>query len=222
MRNVSKLAPPSLLIRNKESWDRAIAERNNDYNRTRYRDAQIKQLLLEETKGKCVYCESKVGHNCPGDIEHKIPTSIRLDLIFDWDNMTIACNECNRRKLNYYDPDWMFLDPNIDDVESRIQHLGPLVFNQPGDKRSEITVRILEVDKIDARRALIARKIEKLEQTKNLIERIVLERNQIIRNFMLSELQESCSIAAEFSGMTRAYVTDLQRILPIAIVQLSD
>jgi hypothetical protein len=69
-------------------------------------------------------CESKIGHNCPGDIEHKCPTKKRLDLIFDWTNLTIACSECNRRKLEYYNPMCMFLDPNVDDVESLVVHLG--------------------------------------------------------------------------------------------------
>ena len=33
-----------------------------------------------------------------------------------WDNMTIACSECNRRKLDHYDPECVFLDSNVDDV----------------------------------------------------------------------------------------------------------
>jgi len=104
MRNLPKGPPPQVLIENKESWDRTLAVNQTEHNKNRYRHPEIKAALFSETYHKCVYCESKVGHNCPGDIEHKIPKAKRPDLIFDWNNMTIACNECNRRKLEYYDP----------------------------------------------------------------------------------------------------------------------
>jgi uncharacterized protein (TIGR02646 family) len=206
MRNVPKLTPPNILIESKINWDIAVTANPTDHNKNKYRHTDIKQRLLEETNSKCVYCESKIGHNCPGDIEHKVPKSKRIDLIFNWDNLTIACTECNRRKREYYDPNCMFLDPNNDDVESRIQHVGPLIFNKPGDVGSELTVRMLEIDKIEARKALIARKIELLEHIKNLIERIVREKNQILKQFLMSELLESCSVSSEFSGMVKTYI----------------
>ena len=37
------------------------------------RDKSIKEQILKETHGKCVYCESKISHVCPGDIEHILP-----------------------------------------------------------------------------------------------------------------------------------------------------
>ena len=110
--------------------------------------------------------------------------------------MTIACTEWNRRKREYYDPDCMFLDPNIDDVDGRVQHLGPLVFSRPSDTNREITVRILEIDKLDSRKVLIARKLELLEHMKNLVERIVREKNQLLRQFLIEELLDRCSISA--------------------------
>lgn len=209
MRNVTKLSPPTILVENKAAWDEAVRNHSTEYNKNKYRHREIKDRLLQETNDKCVYCESKIGHNCPGDIEHKIPKSKQINLIFDWENMTIACNECNRRKSDYYDPDFMFLDPNSDDVENRIIHLGPLVFNKPGDSRSAITVLTLEIDKFDSRTHLIARKIEMLEHTKNLIELIAKEQNQLLRQSLIHDLRESCSISGEFSGMLLAYVNDV-------------
>ena len=44
---------------------------------------QIKAALMKETHDKCAYCESKVGHNCPGDAEHKIPVSHDAQRLFD-------------------------------------------------------------------------------------------------------------------------------------------
>ncbi len=206
MRRISKGSEPQVLIDNKDSWKSALDDNPSNHNKKKYRHPDIKKALLDETYNKCVYCESKIGHNCPGDIEHKIPKSKELDLIFEWNNMTIVCNECNRRKSDYYDPACMFLDPYTDNVEDLVLHYGPFVFSLPGNKRSEITVRILELSSNTVRKSLIGRKIEKLENINHLIERIAVENNAIIKDFLWKILSESCNISAEYSGMVKTYV----------------
>lgn len=209
MRKVRKLDAPAILLENKESWDALYAEKPSDYNRDRYRHPAIKATLLEETHMKCVYCESKIGHNCPGDTEHKAPKGKRPDLLFEWQNMTIACTECNRRKSDYYDPECQFLDPNEDDVESMVVHLGPFVFSAPGNPRSETTVRMLELDRMEARVELIARKLERLEVVRNLVERAVAESNPALRDLLLDDVRERCVSSAEYSGTVKTYVDGL-------------
>lgn len=209
MRNIAKLSEPPILTEKREEWKAALSSNPSEHHKNKYRHPEIKAHLLNETHGKCVYCESKIGHNCPGDIEHKIPKSRQIDLIFEWDNMTIACNECNRRKAEYYDPNCMFLDPNNDNVENLVQHVGPLVFNRPGNVRSEVTVRTLELNSLKGRPSLISRKMEKLESIKNLVERIATTENTTLKSFLLEELTESYDISSEFSGMTKKYVEDL-------------
>jgi hypothetical protein len=209
MRKIAKLPEPRILTEKKAEWKAALLAEPSETNRYRYRDNEIKPTLLTETSGKCVYCESKIGHNCPGDIEHKIPKSILPELSFQWDNMTIACSECNRRKSQYYDPNCMFLDPNIDDVEKMVQHLGPLIFSCPGNKRSEVTIRTLELDSANGRKALFGRKVEKLEHIRHLVERTACETNRLIKDFLLQELTESYDASSEYSGMVKAYVDGL-------------
>lgn len=209
MRNIEKSPEPKILQEKKEDWKAALLSENSQTNQIKYRDPEIKTALLSETSNKCVYCESKIGHNCPGDIEHKIPKSLKPELTFDWDNMTIACNECNRRKGQYYDPDCMFLDPNIDDVESLLCHVGPIVFNVPGSTRSEVTVRLLELNTLVGRQSLIDRKMEKLESIKNLCERTIKTRNPVLKSFLLQDLEDQCDISSEFSAMVKKYVSDL-------------
>ena len=75
MRNLSKDDPPPVLSANRDGWDSEFQrDPQNQTYKYRYRHADIKQSLLAETNGKCIYCESKVGHNTPGDVEHKIPS----------------------------------------------------------------------------------------------------------------------------------------------------
>lgn len=209
MRKIPKLPEPAILSEKKEEWRSAFLADPSETNKNKYRHPAVKETLKLETKDKCVYCESKIGHNCAGDIEHKIPKSKRPDMIFEWNNMTIACNECNRRKGEYYEEGCMFLDPNNDDVENLVQHVGPVIFSIPGNNRAEITVRTLELHTLSGRINLIARKMEKLESIKNLIERIVESNNPILKSFLLDELKESYDISSEFSGMLKTYVEGL-------------
>jgi uncharacterized protein (TIGR02646 family) len=208
MRNIPKLPEPAVLSQNKSEWTAAFLSNPSETTQNRYRHPEIKAKLLTETNSKCVYCESKIGHNCAGDIEHKVPKAKRPELIMDWNNMTIACNECNRRKGQYYDPDCMFLDPNSDDVENLVQHVGPLVFNRPGDTRGEVTVRILELN-LATRNSLIERKFEKLESIWNLCNQVAKECNPVLKNFLLKDLSEACDVSSEFSGMVKTYVEEL-------------
>jgi len=208
VRKLVKLPEPQILRDKNDEWKSALSVDDSDTNKNHYNHKEIKQILYLETHDKCVYCESKIGSNCPGDIEHKIPKKKRVDLIFEWDNMTLACTECNRRKGEYYEPDCMFLDPYNDDVENLVQHLGPIVFNLPGNKRSEVTLKTLELSS-KGRAKLIDRKMERLETMRNLVERIASEKNPTLKPMLRAELDEYCSVSSEFSGMVKAYVEGL-------------
>lgn len=200
MRNLQKLAEPDVLASNHAMWLSAYkADKTNSTKKYKYRHPDIKEVLKEETGFKCVYCESKIGHNTPGDIEHKIPSSKEEDLHFTWNNLTIACTECNRRKNDYYEIGNEFLDPYVDDVESLLEHHGPLVFWESSNARAETAIRILELNGND-RKQLIERKINKLEEFSNLIERF-LSQTGVLKMLLWKQIQEMTGLHAEYSAM---------------------
>ena len=129
--------------------------------------------------------------------------------IFVWDNLTIACTECNRRKSDYYDVNCMMLNPYVDDVEEMIVHLGPFVTWQVSNDRAEITIRKLELDSC-TRIELIGRKREKIEEVKNLLERIEGVLGGALRELLELKLGELTSVRAEFSAMAMAVVNLLR------------
>ena len=174
-------------------------------NKYRYRHPEIKTTLKEETGWKCVYCESKIGHNTPGDIEHKIPSSKVEHLHFTWENLTIACTECNRRKNDYYEEGEEFLDPYNDDVENEIQHYGPVLGWNNGNERAEITVKTLELD-TTIRFSLISRKIEKIEELNNVIERYVKEESTAIKALMKQKIKRMIDKKSEYSAMIKSII----------------
>ncbi|AMN45510.1 hypothetical protein ACG33_00015 [Steroidobacter denitrificans] len=204
MIRVVKGQRPEVLQQNEGSWlDEFLSDPQNGTKRYRYRTPEIKQALIAETHSKCIYCESKIGHNTPGDVEHKIPTSLVRERHFDWENLTIACTECNRRKNDYLDAERPFLDPYADNVEARLVHYGPVVAWVDGDAPAEITVRKLALNE-STRLQLILRKIEKLEQLSILRGRIVNELSEPLRLILETRLEEMQSDGAEYAGMIRS------------------
>jgi hypothetical protein len=211
MRRLTKQPIPQVLAENGATWlAEYLEDRCSPTRRLRYRHPAIKSVLRTETGWKCVYCESKIGHNTAGDIEHKVPTSKNETLHFEWTNLTVACSECNRRKNDYYERGEEFLDPYADDVEACLLHLGPLVHWMPGHKRAEITVRILELDA--GRPALFDRKNETLEKTRALLnETEAAGADEILRALRADEVERMCAIDAEFSAMVRTYVVRVRK-----------
>lgn len=201
MRNLEKGAAPQVLADNAAQWLAAyLADRTNNTNRYRYRHRDIKAALTGETHFKCAYCESKIGHNTPGDIEHKVPTSVHEELHFEWMNLTTACTECNRRKRDYYAVGAEFIDPYADDVETLIEHHGPIVGWRAGHARAEISVRMLQFGH-PSRNQLVLRKIEQIDAFYETLERYTAESDPTHRQLHLIRLREFCATDAEYSAM---------------------
>ena len=206
MRNLEKIATPNVLAENHDEWLAAyLADKTNKTKKYRYRHSEIKTALKEETGWKCVYCESKIGHNTPGDIEHKVPSSKVENLHFNWENFTVSCTECNRRKNDYYKEGEEFLDPYNDDVENAVQHYGPILGWSNGHERAEITVKTLELD-TSLRFSLISRKIEKIEELNNVIERYVKETSLAIKTLMKQKIKRMIDKKSEYSGMIKSII----------------
>jgi len=206
MRKLQKVAEPAVLAANAANWlVEFLADKDNATKKYRYRHADIKSALRDEAGNKCIYCESKVGHNTPGDVEHKIPSSHKEDLHFSWGNLTLACTECNRRKNAYFDEACPFLDPYMDDVEAWLVHYGPIVSWQLGNARAEVSIRTLELNS-NARVQLIARKVEKIEEVMNLLERYQGAAQALQKALLKKQLLAMQDKQAEYSAMVQAVV----------------
>jgi uncharacterized protein (TIGR02646 family) len=207
MRNITKLAEPDVLAANGVSWlQEYLADPNNPTKRYRYRHADIKATLRTETSDKCVYCESKLGHSSHGDIEHKVPSSKVPTRHFDWLNLTLACQECNRRKNDFYEEQDGFLDPYADDVETMLEHHGPIVMWKTGEARAEVSVGVLELSSV-RRLKLFEMKVQKLVDISNLLERYEsAPEPSAIRGLLKLQIREMASPHSEYSAMVREAV----------------
>lgn len=203
MRFLSKLPEPDLLTQNATTWlAEFLADPGSSTKRNRYRHPSIKMTLLEETSSKCAYCESRVGHNTPGDVEHKVPTSKEKTKHFLWANLTIACTECNRRKNDFYDAQDGFVDPYIDNPDELFDHYGPVVMPKVGQPRAEVCVEILKLCS-DERIRLVTQKIAKLQELQQVLERFNHEPQGPLKEVLRRRLADMARPSAEYSAMVR-------------------
>lgn len=99
MKQLRKSFPPEpfrrMNVENyKDSMIRFIKEEwYKFYSRNR---PEIISALKEETQNTCAYCETRITGS--GNLDHIKPKSKFPELVFDWENITIACSQCNARK----------------------------------------------------------------------------------------------------------------------------
>ena len=90
--------------------------KNFEFNNRIYGHKNVKAKLLEAQFNKCCYCESKIRSTSSGDVEHYRPKAYSQQgrgqrriypgyywLVYDWDNLFVSCEICNRsHKKNYF------------------------------------------------------------------------------------------------------------------------
>lgn len=197
-----------MLANNKAAWtsnyiseisklgSRAKAEASH------YRHKDIKRALLEETNKKCAYCESKFVHVTYGDVEHIVAKTIDPQLVYDWDNLTIACDRCNTNKGHQSH----LLDPYIDDIDSAIRFAGPLVYAAIGHDVGKATIAILKLNRTD----LLERRAEKLDAIRECLENALHTKDVNSRKVLVDVLVKAArEAAAEYSACVTRYLEEL-------------
>lgn len=178
--------------------------------------AELKQALLEEAHGKCVYCEQKLSATRPVQIDHYRPARGAVDiegrrsedhyywLAYEWDNLYACCPECNQAKGAKFPvagervPEQfrgaldvlelpMLLNPGFCDPEQHLEfHRDGLV--TPRSIEGQITIEVLRLN----RSALVAARsshVGLLDAT--------------------GHTAEYCAEMAEFAGLARQLAKEL-------------
>lgn len=200
-----KTEEPEVLINNAASWTQIIEEKlgrqeklsNSD--KSRYAHHDIKSALVAETNGKCAYCESKIRHIAPGDIEHVIPKSVVPQLWFEWVNLTLACSECNRRKLDHLGDDTDFVDPYHDNPETHFWHLGATIFPAPGSEAAVSTESLLELNRAE----LLERRAARLAGLMRHLSLITATISQTTKSILIADFLREAESDREYAGLAR-------------------
>ncbi|MEK6476255.1 HNH endonuclease [Catalinimonas sp. 4WD22] len=123
MRFIQRLPKPDILERKEESWrERFVNSDNPRPSNKQYAHQQIRDRLNTMSFHKCFYCERKLK-DVPQEVDHFIEVAERKDLAFDWDNLYLACDNCNNKKNNLHIPVTEALDPCRDSDDIIQEHL---------------------------------------------------------------------------------------------------
>lgn len=213
MIKICKTAKPQILIDNASTWTKEYCDCLNAGKepsaeiKHRYNNIDIKQALEEETHGKCAYCESKIKHVSYGDIEHILPKNknARPELYVEWDNLTLACEQCNRAgKGTYYDPNLPLINPYVDTPDDYLKDFGPLIMPRPGSDRGIVTEKILKLN----RGALIEQRTDKINSIETLLQIWAKETNPTLKKLFEEELHNEYSSKKEFSSTVKNFLKE--------------
>lgn len=211
MRKISKLGIPSILAQNQVKWTQEYCdclnrdEKPSQQIENRYNHKTIKDTLEKETYGKCIYCESKIKHITYGDIEHILPKNknARPELYVDWDNLTLACEQCNRSgKGTYYNPQLPLINPYVDEPSQHLKDIGPLIMPVLDDKRGYVTVEVIKLNRM----SLVERRSEKIQAIHKLLLVWTKETDESFKLVLEEQLHEEYTLNQEYSSTIKAYL----------------
>lgn len=160
LRKLEKLSKPSILVEKGDEWTREYLEAKSGDKRppSRWRHHQIKDSVSKETSDRCAYCDSEMKSVHFGHIEHIVPRSAVPEKVVEWENLTLACEQCNNAKSDYYSQVAPIINPYLDEPSEHLIFLGDMVVARPTSDRGIVTVQklgLLRKDLTESRKSRI-------------------------------------------------------------------
>jgi 5-methylcytosine-specific restriction endonuclease McrA len=167
-----------------------------------YRDPALKEHLIAEAHGKCVYCESKIIHLYFGDIEHFWPKSKFPEKGLDLENLGLACARCNNAKGDFWDENILLLNPYVDEPDHEVFAHGVFLKRRPGRPRALLTIKRLDLN----RPALVERRMERIELLESLADQYANAPAGAVKDLIRAELLQQAADESEYAIFVRAYI----------------
>lgn len=211
---LNKLASPDVLTQNAAAWRTellAVIDAGGlptQAQKNRYNHGDVKVRLIEETHGKCAYCESKIRHVDDGDIEHIRPKSAHPDLSFDWHNLTLACTICNRNKGDHDAPlgDALnLINPYQDDPKAHFLFHREIITPTPESIRGSNTESILQLNRAELRE----RRRERVDELHQYVTAYAQAQDDY-KPLVARQIKRQCVGAdKEYSAFLEQYVSEM-------------
>ncbi|QDQ28825.1 HNH endonuclease [Chitinimonas arctica] len=168
---------------------------------TAYNRVEIKECLINESAGKCMYCEGKMLHVDYGDIEHIVPKNLGPEFRYSYENLGLSCRVCNGRKGGFHDATSPLLNPYCDDPDEHFLAAGPMIVHKLGSDRGKITKVKLELNRKD----LLEKRAERIENIQSLFEQFSKSKERAIRKVLFEQICLECGSGKEYAFVVRAY-----------------
>ena len=167
-----------------------------------YRHQDVKASIINETAGKCAYCESRITHVYWGEVEHIKPKNPFPESRLDYDNLTLACAICNNKKGDYYSEETPILHPYDDIPADHLVGLGALIWHRNASPRGQRTIVLLDLN----RAALNERRFECIQRLSELADRYINEPDGRIKNALGAQIRDEVADAAEYALVARSFL----------------
>ncbi len=224
MRHISRPSIPTILQNEGEIETKKLIKLYNQgirkfsFDRNIYGNDKIREILKKVQFDKCCYCEKKV--EMP-DVEHFRPKSHYYWLVYDWKNLLLACETCNRMFKNDKFPisdeknqakshnddikneNPLLINPYEENPEEFIEFKGTAIFAKNGNQKGKTTISDIGLN----RPTLDSRKIDLYKLCKTiyqLSQNADAERKKDLENL----LEEYSQKDKEYSLMIRCAIKD--------------
>jgi uncharacterized protein (TIGR02646 family) len=213
MIQIRKNVEPQVLQNNAVSWREELLQCLKDNGgiyskvpetiKNRYQHLEIKNSLVEESHGKCTYCESKLKHISWGEIEHILPKSLSPENSFTWNNLLLACSVCNNAKKIYLSETEPLINPVTSNPATEITFLGHLIWHTLNSATGKLTIGKLELNRTE----LVQRRQERLDALSALIDNWAsLQNRPNMQELAWNQLVQEASPAKEYSAAAKAFI----------------
>lgn len=172
---------------------------------SKYNYHPLKEIKIRESSGKCVYCESKILANQPGELDHIIPkakciSDNKISLVYDFNNLTLSCRTCNSKKSSFGSSSPL-LSPYSNRPEHHIRFSGnlPIAITDEGHK----TITILELDIRDDLVISIRRRIKEVGE---LISNYLREKDPEMKTVLKRRIYRETLTDKEYSSAVKSLV----------------
>ncbi|MFY0629661.1 MAG: HNH endonuclease [Flavobacteriaceae bacterium] len=172
-----------------------------------YNIKEVKDALRSESKSKCMYCESMVGHITYEHIEHIKPKAKSKfpQLTFDYSNLGLACPKCNMNKSDTYDVATPFIDPYNDNPKTHFTAIGAFIWAKSGDDRAKLS----EIE-IDLNRAeLLETRGERMKTIRTLVDNYNSMAAGGLKNALKKEIDKEIAEGKPYSFSAKMLVKAL-------------
>ena len=192
MIKITKESEPNVLKNNKSFWTNQLmkfvlnGQKIPKTVQNRYNHPEVKNALINETNGKCMYCESFIGHVASEHIEHYKPKAAHKypELTFEWTNLGLACPVCNSNKKDEFDENCAFVNPYTENPDDFFIAFGFIIYHKPGNSRAELTEKLLDLNRPE----LIERRKERIDSIIRIIELCAKEPNPTLKKMYKKEI----------------------------------
>lgn len=162
MRHIDRFPEPVVLQEKHDEWQRKFEEKKVGHTKARpdsskYGHKDIRRVLDACSHEKCFYCESKLKGELK-EIDHFIEVAIDPSLAYAWDNLYLACNNCNDKLSHDVISVTEVIDPCRDSDEEIRRHItfeDECICSQPGSSKGLKTIQKYKLDSmlLDLKRA---------------------------------------------------------------------